>query len=250
MVEPPRYQVWSNMQEPHSIQGLFDCQRCKARGQHRFCSLTDSAMQAFDAIGSRVDLGPGARIFSEESVVDGVFVLCKGRVKLSTTSRQGKTMILRIAQSGDLLGLSAVLSSRPYEVTADTLETTHLKKIGVAQFRNFLSAQGEASVHAAQEMSSEYRSTFFDVKRMTLCTSASARLASLLIDWIPTEGDGGTAARMVMPLSHEELGNLIGSSRETVTRTLSRFKQDKLISIRGVQFDILSLDRLRAIATE
>ena len=236
------------MPSSSTFRSLRDCLHCEHRSLGMFCSLDSEALAAFDSLGVHTALQAGTTIFAEEMQVVGVFVLCTGRVKLSCTSKEGKTLILKIAAAGDVLGLGAVISGSRYEVTAETIEPTRLKSIPRSEFLAFIEKHGEASMHAAQVMSHEYRSAFFDVRRLALSVSAAARLASVLLDWGRTSSPEGAQMRFTMSLTHEELANLIGSSRETVTRMLSRFKKDKLIEIHGATMLILAPDKLEQLA--
>jgi CRP/FNR family transcriptional regulator len=213
-----------------------------------FCNLDTKALAEFDSLGVRNELVTGARIFEEETPVGAVFVLCNGRVKLSSTSRQGKTLILKIALPGDVLGLGAVMSGSRYEVTAETIEPTQLKAIPRDEFLAFVHKYGEASLHAAQALSEEYKTAFFDARRLALSVSAAGRLASLLLEWGRAAAHGKSEMRFTMALTHEDLANLIGTSRETVTRMLGKFKRDKLILMRGATIVILAPDKLELMA--
>src|ERR1700678_843787 len=136
-----------------TFRSLRDCLHCEHRSLGMFCNLDTDALAAFDSLGVHTALQAGTTIFAEEKPSIGVFVLCTGRVKLSCTSREGKTLILKIAAAGDVLGLGAVISGSRYEVTAETIEPTRLKSIPRSEFLAFLEKHGEASMHAAQTMS-------------------------------------------------------------------------------------------------
>jgi CRP/FNR family transcriptional regulator len=103
-------------------------------------------------------------------------------------------------------------------------------------------------MHAAKALSAEYKAAFFDARRLALSGSAAGRLASVLLDWGNAASCGKREMRFTMALTHEELANLVGSSRETVTRMLSRFKRDKLIQVRGASILILSPERLELLS--
>jgi len=213
-----------------------------------FCNLDDKALQEFNSLGIHSESASGATLFEEETAVGNVYVVCHGRVKLFSTSRQGKTLILKIALPGDVLGLGAVMSGSRYEVTAETIEPTQLKAIPREDFLTFIHKYGEASVHAAQALSAEYRTAFFDARRLALSVSATSRLASLLLEWGRAAAHNKPDMRFTMALTHEDLANLIGTSRETVTRMLSKFKRDKLIQMHGATILILAPDKLELMA--
>ena len=148
-----------------------------------FCNLTPEALTDYDGIGIMMSHARGAKLFSEGDPARNVFVICFGQVKISSTSRDGKTMILKIAGPGDVMGLSAVLANVPHEVTAEAIEPCQVKTVRKQEFVDFLGRHGIASMHAAQSLSGEYLTVFHDAKRLALSGSAAGRLARLLLDW-------------------------------------------------------------------
>jgi CRP/FNR family transcriptional regulator len=212
-----------------------------------FCNLTADALTHFNSLGTPTHAPSGARLFGEDESGDTVFVICSGQVKLSCTSREGKTLILKIAMPGDVLGLSAVISGSRYEVTAETIEPTEIKSIPRNNFLGFLQKHGEASLHSAKVLSNEYKAAFVDARRLALSSTAPGRLASVMLEWGRAASCGKPEMKFNMRLTHEELADMIGSSRETVTRSLNRFKKEGLIEIRGVSVVILSPEKLELL---
>ncbi len=226
-----------------------DCTHCEYRSLRMFCNLSPDTLREFDAIGMQMKLPKGAILFQEDDPSAAVVVICDGQVKLSCTSKEGKTLILKIATPGDVIGLGAVISNTRYEVTAETIEPTLVKNIRREDFLAFLERHGQASMHAAKALSEEYKSAFFDARRLALSPSAAGRLATVLLDWGRAAACGKPEMRFTMALTHEELANLAGTSRETVTRVLGRFKKDKLIQVRGSSIVIINPDRLALLSS-
>lgn len=224
------------------------CMDCRHRGLRLFCSMSDEALHRLDEIGMHISLPGRAVVFNEGQPSRAVFIVCEGQLKLSTISSEGRTMILRLAGPGDLLGLSAVLNELPYEVTAETLEPTVLKSVRRADFLEFLRTQGEIGTKTAQVLAKEYREVFLDARRLALSGSASGRLARLLLEWAAAAACGKPELRFTMALTHEELASMAGTSRETVTRLLNRYERESLIARHGSSLVILSPDRLDLLA--
>jgi CRP/FNR family cyclic AMP-dependent transcriptional regulator len=155
-----------------------------------FCNLTPEALRDYDGIGIMMSHARGAKLFNEGDAARNVFVICYGQVKISSTSRDGKTMILKIAGPGDVMGLSAVLANVPHEVTAEAIEPCQVKTVRKQEFVDFLGRHGIASMHAAQSLSGEYLTVFHDAKRLALSGSAAGRLARLLLDWGKSSANG------------------------------------------------------------
>jgi CRP/FNR family transcriptional regulator len=115
---------------------------------------------------------------------------------------------------------------------------------------DFLQRFGEVSLQAAKSVSQDYRSAFTEARRVALSGSPSGRVARLLLDWRDKAiADGRVGGNMKVPYTHEDLASMTATSRETVTRTLGRFRKDNLISIKGISMTVLqpqALERLSA----
>jgi CRP/FNR family transcriptional regulator, cyclic AMP receptor protein len=223
------------------------CKDCTLRGLRMFCNLRDEALQHLDKIGVQVRYPARVDIYQRGERARALHVLCSGHVKLFTTSREGKTMILKIAWPGDVLGLSAVLSQGNYEVTAETLEPCQVKTLRREEVLTFIDKFSEAGRHSLESMANEYQSAFRDARRLSLGTSAASRLANVLLDLARNASCSKPEMRFTMALTHEELGNLAGLSRETVTRLLGRFQREGLLRIKGSSITIADLHRLNSM---
>jgi CRP/FNR family cyclic AMP-dependent transcriptional regulator len=234
------------MPRPSRPRRPASCAECEYRSLRMFCNLSPEALQDFNAIGVQLTVPAGSIIFYEDDPAISVTVICSGQVKLSCSSPEGRTLILKVAVSGDILGLSSVISGTVNEVTAEALETCLAKTIPKEQFLRFLEKHGQASLHAAKALSEEYRTAYFDARRLALSTSVQARVASVLLDWGRAAGCGKSEMRFTMSLTHEELANLTGTSRESITRCLGRLQDDHLIQIKGAS--IPDPDKLEAVS--
>jgi len=207
------------------------CLDCPARGKHLFCIMEDSSLSKFDPIGTIVQFGSGGVIFREGDNCGSVHVLCSGRVKLSATSREGRTLILKIARAGEVLGLSAALANQPYEVTAESVEPCRLKTIRRQALLDFLDRNPDASMRAARAVALEYKAAFSEVRRLALPATASGRVAGLLLEW-----------------SREQIASMTATTRETVTRVLGQLRRDQLIQIHGAALTVLQPQALERLA--
>ncbi len=235
------------MDAPYGLPIIESCLICKLRTSGFFCDLPKPTLQEFEKIKYASAYPPGAVLFVEGQAPRGVYVICSGRVKLTTTSRDGKTLILRIANAGELLGLHATVSGKPYELTAETLQACQLDFIKRDDFLNFLQNHGDACLHAAQHLSHNVQNAYEMIRSLGLSHSVSERMARLLLEWSDDAEQTKDGLRIKIALTHEEIAQLIGTSRETVTRVLSEFRQKKLAELRGSTLmirDRASLERL------
>ena len=98
------------MRGPYGFEIIDNCQTFKAKKSSFFCLLIPKATKDFDSVASISSYPGGAMLFLEKQDPRGVFVLCEGEVKLTISSSEGKTLILRIAKAGEVLGLMSTLS--------------------------------------------------------------------------------------------------------------------------------------------
>jgi CRP/FNR family transcriptional regulator len=221
------------MRSPYGLQIVESCIVCPHREDRLFCNLAPAALERLSEITGSATYPKGATLFVEGQPSRGVFILCSGHVKLSTSSADGKTLILRISEPGDLLGLPATISGRPYEVTADVIEPTQANFISRTDFLSFLREFGDAALRVAQELSETYQAAFAEMRSIGLSHSAGEKLARFLLDWSANHKPENGAVKFNMTLTHEEIAQMIGASRETLTRLFADFKQKNLLQIKG-----------------
>lgn len=221
------------------------CLTCESRKTRPFCNFSPDALVRFDGLGSHIPFPERFVVFEEGHPAKGVFVVCKGRVKLTSSSLEGRAMILKIAGIGDVLGLAAVLGDHPYEVTAETLEPCNFKFVSQGEFRRFLESFGEASWHATQMLEKEYQAALLSARRLALSGSAIGRLAHLLLDWALASSEDERPLRLTMTLRHDEVANIVGTTRETVTRLLNQLEHRGLIERKGAMVTIPAPTKLR-----
>jgi CRP/FNR family cyclic AMP-dependent transcriptional regulator len=214
-----------------------------------FSNLKGEAQASLDKLGMNVNYTRGNRLFAEGDRSRQVFFLSSGRIKLSVTSREGKTVILRIAEAGQVLGLSAALSGNQHEVTAEAIEPCIVKAVPAQQLLSFLDQYPEAAMEATRCVLHEYRMVFNDVCRLALPSTVAGRLANLLLEWRQARFQAGQAQpRFTMTLTHEEIASMAATSRETVTRVFNQFEREKLISIKGASMTVLQPEALQQMA--
>jgi CRP/FNR family transcriptional regulator len=177
-----------------------------------------------------------------------VYILCSGRAKLAVQARDGKTVILKISGDRHVLGLSAVVSRRPSPVTVTTIELCQIKYIEQASILQLLEHSSHAALACARLLASEVGTTFDDVYDLLLARSSTEKLARLLLSWVAGE-PRNRDLRVSTGFTHEEMAQMIGSSRETVTRLLSDMKRKELIRLEGSTLVIPNRIALQAIAS-
>ncbi len=178
----------------------------------------------------------------------GAFVLCSGKVKISTTSKEGKVLVLKVVEPGEIMGLSAMISGEAYEVTAETMGPSLVNFVEQEGLLQLMETSGELGMRSAQAVSREFQFTYREIHELVLSRSSSGKLARLLLSWVGHDASKDSEFRIHAPATHEEMAQRIGASRETVTRLLSELRKKDLIRLDGATLVITNRPALEALA--
>jgi CRP/FNR family transcriptional regulator, cyclic AMP receptor protein len=240
----------NGMNTPYGLDLVESCITCRLRKSHWFCGLSMESLQSLCDASHLITYPSGALLFVEGQTPRGTFVLCCGKVKLSTTSREGKVLILRIAEAGEALGLSAVISGEPFELTAETTGPCQVNFIERDALLERIEKNGELGLRSSQSLSREFQSAYRDIHDLVLARSSAGKLAKLLLSWSERREKPAINGeiRIHPTLTHEEMAQMIGASRETVTRLIGELKKREFIRLEGSTLVIRNRVALEAMA--
>jgi CRP/FNR family cyclic AMP-dependent transcriptional regulator len=217
------------------------CGSCQQTGKHPFCNLSEDAQAFFNDSVIELEYPRGSVLFREGKKSRAVYVINSGSVKLSTTSSEGRTLILRVAEPGDVLGISAVLAEGEFETTAEAMQPCRVSILRGADLSHMLQTYGGVSLSTARALASEYQAAFDEARMIALSGSAKGRLASLILRWAVTNERLPSPSPFIpMSLTHDELAGMTGTTRETMTRALSQLRRDKIIALNGMALTVLN----------
>ncbi len=213
-----------------------------------FSKLSPLALKDISAMTFASTYPAGMILFSEKDPAPGIYIVLEGEVKLSMNSSDGRRLILRIARKGEVLGLASALSGKPCEMTAETLYPSKIAPIVRKDFLAFLARHPEVYQTVTEELSRDYTMACEQLRTVALSNSAPEKLARLLLEWSQNGKTTDGVVHFRFPLTHGEIGEFIGASRETVTRTLSVFKSRHLVAFHGSTLSIPSKAALENLA--
>lgn len=218
MTRPPASRV-----HPHP------CSACSV--QRSFCSLSDNLRVVFDGLKTSAAYSRGEVVFHEANPCHRVFVVCTGSMKLVTSSSEGKVLLLRFAGPGELLGISeAVLGNSSYQCSAIAAEPSVLAIIPRDTFVRFVTSYPEACLHLTYALSEQYKSAQRETKFLAFGGTSTSRVAHLLLEEASAHGKAVEAdIHVPSHVTHSEIAQSIGSTRETVTRILGNLNHSGII---------------------
>ena len=217
------------MSIPRRSGALEDCLTCQAREERFFCNCSADALQRLNEIRATAFYPKRSLLFMEGQRPRGVFVLCGGHAKLFTSSLSGKIIITEILEAGDVAGLHAVISNRPYEVTAEMMEDGKANFIPRESLLQLQKDHNEVAVLIAEQLSRDYYAANDEIRLLGLSRSPAAKFALLLLSWWDKTGEGNRIAQVKLTLSHQEIADILGTTRETISHLFAKFERKHLV---------------------
>jgi CRP/FNR family transcriptional regulator, cyclic AMP receptor protein len=177
-----------------------------------------------------------------------VFFVAQGRVKISKVTRDGKELTLAYRAGGDFFGEPCLLEGGPREEMAEAMEATMAVEVDRETLDSVLSSSGHAAYWFARALISRRKDLESRVEQL-IFKDVGAKLAELLLELGLQHGvEDSQGVVLNLKITHQEMANLIGSTRETVSLTLSQFKRKGLIHSEGRRIILADREGLKAIA--
>ena len=210
--------------------------------------LSPMAMTELESLASSSRYAVTTVLFAEGQEPCNILFLLEGKVKLTMNSSEGKRLTLGVAEPGDVLGLAAVITGRPYETTAVAQFPCRIRALPRKSFLDLLLRYPVAWQNSARLLGAEFKQGCDQLRILGLGATAPTKLAMLLLQWCTKGQRVGLGVRIHCSHTHEEIGEYIGLSRETVTRNFTDLRNQDLVEQHGSAFFIPSLGALEHYA--
>jgi CRP/FNR family cyclic AMP-dependent transcriptional regulator len=233
---------------PFNLKVVDSCYECSNREGGLVCKLPQSAIRELKTIRQNAFYPRGVVLYAEGETPRGVYILCSGQVRLTAGSSDGNEVILRVAGRGDILGLSNTFSREPHRVRAQTLSACQISFIPRLGFLQFLRAHPDAAIRIAEYLSVELQGAWEQIQLVTLAPSSNAKLIRFLLTWASNHGQVfAEGASLALYMTHEEIAQSIGVSRETVSRALAELRANNLIQFSRGHILLLNPEKLKLL---
>ena len=197
--------------------------------------LRDSSSATFDA---------GETIFQEGQPCAGLFIIQSGSVRIFKNSASGREQVLSIEGAGASIAELPVFDGGAYPASSQALVNSSLLFLSKQDFRALCMQHPEVSLQVLQKVGARLRQLVGIIEELSF-TTVRHRLAALLLRMARTEGrKTATGTEIVLTATNQDIAAQIGTVRELVSRNLSRFQSEGLLSLDGRTVLIPSLDRL------
>ena len=211
-----------------------------------FASLSDYVIQDVNEALVPTPQAAGTVLYSQNDKPLGVYLLFTGKAKLTAVVATGKTALLRISQPGELLGLNAAMAQRPHMAAARIMEDSQVGLLRREELVNLMERHPQLALAVAQRLASDCAEALTEMLFLRVTTTTLQRLAMLILRW----SGANSARRHEIPIlyTQAEIGQIIGASRETVTRLMKQLERKGCISVSHSQLKIIDQHSMKKIA--
>src|ERR1051325_105665 len=190
----------------------------------------------------------GSLILTQGDPGEALFLIRSGQVKVSVVAEDGREVILSVLGPGSFFGEMARVDDEPRSAHVIAMEDTSLLQLRREDFRTRLRSSPELSIALLRELSRRLRRADDTVTRRMLL-DGNGRVAPRLLELAREEG-GDAGARITRRLTHASIGQMVGASRETVSRTMRTLVVRNIIAVERREIRLLDLPALRLAAQQ
>jgi CRP/FNR family cyclic AMP-dependent transcriptional regulator len=185
-------------------------------------------------------------IFMAGEPAEAVFFVKKGKVKIYKTTQDGKEHIIHIMSDGDVFAEACLFGVQPYPANAEAMDDSEIVMIKNKDLEHLLELHPQIAIQIIKVLSTRLKMVSSQIENLAL-RDAYGKTASLLIQLLKNEGVTlKNGATLKTELSRQDMANMVGLTRETFTRALSKLKQDKAIDIDKEQIIVLDFEKLKS----
>lgn len=209
-----------------------------------FNFLTDSEIALIQSHSNIVNYQKGDNIFLQKTLTSHIMYIKSGLVKIYKESRSGKSVILKLETANNFIGMMSVFGREIHEFSASAIEPSEIFFIDIKTFKQILNQNGIFSVQIIQNICNTGLFMFDRLMAQTY-KQLPGRIADVLLYF---SEEIYKSTKFYFPLTRRELAELAGTTKESFIRTLTEFKNDKIIELNGSEVDIKSMKIVKTLS--
>lgn len=212
-----------------------------------FATFDDESLNKLSEIITEREYKKGRNIFIEGETAEAVYVVKSGKVKIYKTAQDGKEHIIHIMGDGEVFAESCIFDVCPYPASADAVENTVVYVISNRELESILEKHPKIAVQLVKVMSKRLRMVAMQIENLSL-KDAYQKTAALIVQLFKVNNkEMKNGSRIKLEVSRTDMANMVGLTRETLTRALFKLKSDGIIDVDGKDLIIIDKETLMDI---
>lgn len=210
-----------------------------------FSSLNQSELEAIDRVSITKIFPKDKIILLEDEDGDTLFIIINGKVKVTTFSESGKEVIFSILNEGDFFGEMSLLDGKPRSATVVSMDDAKIQLIRRTEFYRLLEDHPRIALRLLEELASRLRKADERIESLAIL-DVTGRIAGILLQLAEDRGIEKNSEVLIQSRpTHQELANMVGTTRETVTRVLKQLEDKSYIIMAGKDVTILNVEQFK-----
>lgn len=211
-----------------------------------FSQLREKDLEKILSITVYKEYKKGSIIFMEGFKGTAFYFIKSGKIKIYKTSKDGKELILNIYGKNNVFAEVTIFNDVNYPATAEVIENSVVGIVNNSELEKLIKSNSDLALNLIKVLSKRLYNTQLKLKQIALNDTFS-RTAETIIRLSEDHGrDLADGLELRLDLSRQELANMIGTARETVSRILSQFKKEGALDISGKKIVIKDIEKLKS----
>lgn len=214
-----------------------------------FKDLNDEELRKLKSITFTRHYGKRSNVFVQGQARDGIYLIKRGVIKIYKVNEDGAEQVIFYLHEGDLFPHAGFFEDTPYPATAEVVEEAELFFIPTGEFEQLLLAHPTIAIAVMKNMSQKIEQLQRKVQEF-IAMDVNRRLISILIRLVEEHGelienDHKKTIRLRLPITHQDIANMAGTSRETVNRLFNQLKKQEILRMNRREMIIDQFDALK-----
>ena len=210
-------------------------------------SLSTAELQMLAARTVRRNFSTGQLLFSEGEPCNGLHIISRGKVRIFKTSISGREQVLALNGPGETVAELPVFDGGPYPASAIAIDDCEIAFISRRDFQAYCIEHPQVALKVLSVVGSRLRRLVGIIEELSF-TTIRQRLISVLVKLAQTEGrESSRGIEFLLPATHQELANQLGTVRELISRNLMRLQAEGLIEVDARQIVVRDLKELNSL---
>jgi CRP-like cAMP-binding protein len=212
-----------------------------------FATLEDKVLSEIAKLGSKKNFNKDSVILFQNQSDSALIIVLSGKLRLTKMSNEGNEVTLDILKESDFWGDTAIMDGKPPSVNIVAEENSEVYIITRTDLMNLFKSKPEYSIAVLNDLTKQLRASSLKIKSLSL-KAAEGKVASVLIQLVDEYGIVKEGAIEIEQLpTQQELANMAGTSRETISRTIHSFSKKGLIEIEGQKLRIKNYEKFKEL---
>ena len=235
------------MEEDFGYPNNSICKTCHVKNNSVLRNSSEKILDTISSAKKKMFFSKGQLLACEENASNKIYCVNKGKIKIYKTDSNGNQVIIRIAQTGDLIGGEMLMSNTIYDISAMAVEDTIACSINKDVYLDAVGSGGSLAIEILKYYEAELHQAGMKILKLSRL-QVYGKVADALLTLYNTYKTPSDTSRIRISVNRQDIANMAGTTKEQVSKSLSDFNSQGIIKTKGKLIVFLNLEALRKMA--